>query len=179
MTEDTNRKAQFFHELYLYPDLDKTQNVFRGLAWIASWIFGVFIPKNSNQQESLSGALLIFSISLLLEFLIHKRESRVRKIADGILNSALVLMLIFAILLSRINKVSSPNPYNIIEIICLALGWSAVAYIFVGMIIACAEVDSIASKAEPKPVVEKEQTIEEKRFMDNLIGKISEEDEEK
>lgn len=81
------------HSFYLYPELTKPQNIIRGVAWSASWIISIFIPRLTQSDCSLGGAYIVFSIALLLEFISISRGSLLAQLTHGIFIALLVAML--------------------------------------------------------------------------------------
>ena len=58
------------NDVHLYDSL--LEAIFKCLGWIASWLGGVFIAYDSEERIS-ACAFLIFSISLLMEFVLKRR----------------------------------------------------------------------------------------------------------
>ena len=66
--------ANEVREFYLYPDRPPNQNMWRATALIISWFFGIDMQRNEPNLRVLGGAIIIYAISLLMEFGESKRR---------------------------------------------------------------------------------------------------------
>lgn len=169
------------HSFYLYPELTRPQNIIRGVAWSASWIISIFIPRLTQSDCSLGGAYIVFSIALLLEFISISRGSLLAQLTHGIFIALLVAMLLLSIPLSFISNPDQAELISILGNLTYILGWIVTAYIVLGLLIACIGLDTMIIKSKQFQNENNEMTDEQKlkykQFMDNLTGNTTQEDE--
>ena len=153
--------AEIIRELYLHPYVSKEENIVCGCVWLASWIIGIMAQQNEEPQ-AIGGAFLIFSLSLMLEF-VH-----------GLFCIMLVLLLagsIFLIFYKRTSLVIFGRSLNVKDSMYY-MGWIVFFRILISMILSLFEIHRFLYDKEK--VMEFENEEEKNKiaiiFMDKANG---------
>lgn len=153
MTKDQKEKASLIiHDLYLYPDQSKRDNILRGTVWSISFAVGIFaqvlfVPK-ALDLRGLCGAYLIFALSLLLEFALESRRKLLGKIVHGIFVISLFIMFLASFVLTFVSvPETGTEKYELylafVHYLLFIPGWIVGVIIIVSLIIAFAEIDKM------------------------------------
>lgn len=162
-------------EFYFYPYRSKEENTTRISVWMASWIIGIVVQPNTNYR-SLGGAYLIYSISLLLEFIPEKRTTFLAKIFHTLFCALLILIFIDAWIMIFGNPCTDKEPlykfYHFLEISPLYAGWMVFAMMFIGLVLVLAEAHKCFydEDAELQQQDEASREIVRESFYEHLNG---------
>lgn len=91
--------AKIIRGLYLYPYRSRGENLARGSVWIVSWFLGIVLQWEASKQ-ALGSAYLIFTLSLIMEFLQASNPYRLVRIVLDLFRVLLFIMLVDSVLLT-------------------------------------------------------------------------------
>ena len=173
-----NKKEKLFaktvQELYLYPYRSKGENALRGAAWITSWIVGIVLQQSESQQ-AVGGAYLIFSLSLLLEFV---PEGRTRPISRAV-HAVFCTMLFLMFLGSWVMIFGGPDDIESLPVVLKFLikhfsdmGWIIIVAMFIAILLVFAEAHKYIydDKNELQQITENMRESLREQFQENLSG---------
>lgn len=165
--------AEIIRELYLHPYVSKEENIVCGCVWLASWIIGIMAQQNEEPQ-AIGGAFLIFSLSLMLEFVPMKKRYFIPNFVHGLFCIMLVLLLagsIFLIFYKRTSLVIFGRSLNVKDSMYY-MGWIVFFRILISMILSLFEIHRFLYDKEK--VMEFENEEEKNKiaiiFMDKANG---------
>lgn len=142
--------SSIIHDLYLYPNRSKGENLIRGLVWCISFAIGIlaqhFFTPNFVDQRALCGAYLIYALSLLLEFALKDNEHLLGMIVHGLFLVLLCLIIVGAGFFSfsptfAADSSTSNSSQSIVNLIIFLPGRIVAITILIGLILAVAGVD--------------------------------------
>lgn len=174
MTE-THKKlvGKTVRELYFYPYRSKEENILRLVVWMASWLVGIVVQQNT-ERRALGGAYLIYSISLLLEFIPEKRTTPIAKVVHGLF--CVFLIFIFLGALFMIFGTSCTKKlhglYRFLAEKPPFFGWVIFVMMFIGIVLVLMEAHRYFydEEAEQQRKDELRRETERKRFLEQLNG---------
>lgn len=162
-------------EFYFYPYRSKEENTGRIFVWMASWIIGIAVQPNTDYR-ALGGAYLIYSVSLLLEFIPEKRTTFFAVIFHALFCTLLILISLGAWIMIFGNPYTDKEPlykfYHFLEISPLYAGWMVFAMMFAGLVLALVEVHKwfYDENAELQQEDEASREIVRESFYEHLNG---------
>ena len=168
--------SRVLRDLNLYPDRSKFENVVRGFVWMVSWFVGI-VMNSSADPQALGGAYIIFSASLLLEFIPEKKSEKLAKTVHGLFCFLLVIMALCAVILTIFNP-DSTSPTGNVELITnliktlYPIGWSVFAILLAGVLLVLTEANKLFfdEDAETRRMREEKKAEVQEQFMRNLKG---------
>ena len=174
MTEEHKKfVGKTLRELCFYPYRSKEENIFRLATWMTSWLVGIVVQQNAGRQ-ALGGAYLIYSVSLLLEFIPEKRTNPLAKIVHGLF--CLFLVFIFLGAFFMIFGTSCTKNlhwfYRFLAENPPFFGWVVFIMMLIGIALVLAEAHKFFYNEEAKQQCEDEirREIERERFSEQLNG---------
>lgn len=174
MTEEKKKFLEkMIRELYFYPYRSKEENIFRLAVWLVSWLVGVVVQQNA-ERRALGGAYLIYSISLLLEFLPERRTKFIAKAVHGLFCIFLVFMSLGSLFMI-FGPSCTKNLYGIYRFLAEKppfFGCVVFVMMLIGIGLVLLEPHKFFYDEKVKQQLEDEaiKEIERKRFLDKLNG---------
>lgn len=99
--EEEKRKyrADIVRGFYLYSYRSKGENILRGVAWVSSWVVGIWLMQSLDLNAK-GGAYFIYASSMMLEFIPENKRYFIPRLMHGLFCLCLITMFLLSLVFS-------------------------------------------------------------------------------